>query len=409
MRRLSFVGLLAASAFAADLAAPRYRKPIPLTPDPKLAAVKLDREVYLGARTDLADLRVFRDAEEVPSMIVTLGGGSGRREEAVEITDQAVAPEGLQLTLHLSAAPRHNIVRIVTREQNFRQAVRVETSDDRRTWAIARDDGAIFDFTQGARRLSSLAIDYPVSTRRYLRLTIRGWTKVGAVTGALVEYQEDRSPSRETLATLTPSVIQDRPTQSTLALLDLDAAGLPVDRITVDTPAEAFHRAVDIEASNNTTDWRFVTQGVIERWPGHSFTTLELPDTQERYIRLRIYNRDDRPIEIRSARLDGLIRQIRFFAAQPGTYWLYYGAPAWRPPSYDLAAVVAREGDSARAEWTLGPQQANPLYRPPPEPVKPWSERHPGILYTVLGFSIAGLAIATLRFAMRIRTPPAAE
>jgi len=364
--------------------------------------------VYIGSRFGLGDLRVFRDSEEVPYIIVTLGAGSERREEAAEITDQSIVPgEGLQLTLHLRSAPRHNVVRIVTPQQNFRQSVRIETSDDGKRWAIARDRGAIFDFTQGARRLSSLSLDYPVSTRPYLRLTVHGWTNIGAVTGAVVEYQEERSASRETLATLTPRVSEDAPTQSTLAAVDLGVAGLPADRVFIETPAPAFHRAVDLEASQDSTNWRLVTQGVMERWTGQSFTTIDLPETHDRYLRVRIYNRDDRPIEIKSVTLYGLIRHLRFFATEPGQYWLYYGARDWNTPSYDLAEVLAHTSDKEQTQWTLGAQESNPKYRPPTPPVKPWSERHPAILYTVLGGAILGLGAATLRFAMRLRPPPA--
>jgi len=42
--------------------------------------------------------------------------------------------------------------------------------------------------------------------------------------------------------------------------------------------------------------------------------------------------------------------------------------------------------------------EPNPDYRPPPPPVKPWSERHPGILYTVLVGAVLGLGAATLSF-----------
>ena len=106
-------------------------------------------------------------------------------------------------------------------------------------------------------------------------------------------------------------------------------------------------------------------------------------------------------------RLDGLIRHLRFFTAQAGSYWLYYGSSDARAPSYDRAAVLARQGDKEAVEWTAGAQQPNPAYRPPVPPERPWSERHPAILYTVLGAAILGLGGATLRFAMRLRQPPA--
>jgi hypothetical protein len=69
---------------------------------------------------------------------------------------------------------------------------------------------------------------------------------------------------------------------------------------------------------------------------------------------------------------------------------------------YDLGDVIDRQ-QLAEHSWTLGPQEANPIYRPPPPPKKPWSEQHPAILYTVLGGAVLALGIATFRFASRLR------
>src|SRR5258708_1087111 len=389
--------LLAVAAFGAglDLSTRRFRKAIPLTPGEGLAVVKLDREVYAAARPDFADLRVARDGEEVPLVLETNAGASERQERLAEIVNQSVARSvGLQLTLKVAAGVKHNSVRLETGERNFRQSVHVETSEDGRRWAVVRDNGAIFDFTQDNRRLSSLTIDYPVSTQPQVRLTIGGWTKVDAVQAAYVDYQEERPAARETLAALTPRVTEETQNQSTVAVLDTGVAGLPIDRVLIETPAESFLRAIDIEASANGSDWRLVRRGAIERWSGQSTVALDIPETRERYLRLRIYNRDDRPIGITGGRLDGLIRSLRFFATQRGDYHLFYGAPDARPAVYDLAAVLSHQKAEEAKTWTLGPAEANSLYRPPAEPVKPWSERHPAILYTVLGGAVLGLGIA---------------
>jgi len=60
-------------------------------------------------------------------------------------------------------APSTAALRLSAAESNFRQKVRIETSDDNRFWLVSRDDGYIFDFTQGDRKLSVLTVDYPVS------------------------------------------------------------------------------------------------------------------------------------------------------------------------------------------------------------------------------------------------------
>src|SRR5579862_2017616 len=241
---------VSAMAFAITPSMWRYRKPILLTPGSQVSAVKLDRDVYTGARNDLSDLRLLRGGEEIPFVLEALGAAYKQQERLAEIFDQSVDPKaGLQLTLRLDGSAKHNRVRLATDKKNFRQGVRIETSDNGHTWSIARADGAIFDFSQGNRHLYSLSVEYPVSTRRYIRVTVNGWTKVGAVTAAFVDYKEERAASRETLLSPTPQVVKDATAQATVATMDTGVDGLPVDQVRIETPSPAFQRAVDVETS----------------------------------------------------------------------------------------------------------------------------------------------------------------
>src|SRR4029079_19091858 len=103
------------------------------------ASVNVVCDVTAGSRADLADLRVSRDGEEVPFVLETVAEVTGRAERVAEIFNQSVIPAvGLRLTLRLPGDIKHNTVRIETGERNFRQSVRVETSEDGKRWAIVR-------------------------------------------------------------------------------------------------------------------------------------------------------------------------------------------------------------------------------------------------------------------------------
>jgi Protein of unknown function (DUF3999) len=403
-RGLGCAALTAASLWAAFVSSAwHYRKPISLTPGETLAVVKLDREVYSHSAADLADLRILRDNEEVPYVIESLGATSRETEHATAILDQSIMPGvGLQFALRLPTSLRHNRIRLATPERNFRRTVRIETSENGRNWSVARTDGAIFDFSQGDRQLSSLWISYPVSTRRFVRVTVLGWNKINTVTAAYLQYTEERPASWETVATVMPTISEDAATQSTLLTMDLGVPGLPVDSIRVETDSRSFHRAVGVEASVDGTDWRYVTQGVIARLPGEETLAIQIPETRNRYLRLRIYNQDDRPLSFGEVELQAVIRHIKFIPTTPGQYWLYYGNPSARSPSYDLPILLARRERVAQTDWPAGKQEPNPDYRPP---TQPWSEQHPSILYTVLGVAVLGLGAATLRFALGMRRP----
>jgi hypothetical protein len=401
---------LLASAAPLDLSAWKYRKKIPVTPGNGLAVVKLDREVYFETSNWAADLRVVRDSNEVPFVLTTLGERDERTvQPETNLLDRTVVPGvGLQFVVRLPRSAQHSSIELHTAQKNFRQRVRVETSQDGRLWAIARDDGAIFNFSQDGRELSSTLVEYPVSTRPFLRITVFGWNKTDMVESAIIGQVDSRPATFEVFATLVPQVWEDPKTKSTVATLDMGVSGLPVSRLRIETPSPQFQRAVTMETSDDGKAWQYLSQRAIARLPGPEFTeeSLLLPAWgARRYLRVQIYNRDDQPIQVARIILEGLASEIKLLTPTAGDYWLYYGNPdVTHLPEYDLSEVLARKSFK-KNPVALGSAEPNPLYHPPPVPQKPWSEQHPAILYTVLGGAVLALGIATLRFMMRLRRP----
>jgi hypothetical protein len=362
----------------------------------QVSAVTLDRAVYAGAQAGLADLRVIREGAEVPYVIETLTGSAEERELRPGILDRSVVPgAGLQLTLDVGGAAKHNRLRISTSEVNFRTKVGIETSEDGRRWAVARANGYVFDFSQGDRRVSVLSVDYPVSTRRYVRATFFGWLRTDAVTGAWLTRWQERPSRWQTIATVEPARTEDR--RASLLVLDLGADRLPHSRLRFETGAAPFYRACDIESSPDRKDWRYVAGAVLYRFADEESPALEFAEQHDRYLRLRIFNGDDRPVPVRSVTLETLERRVKFLPAAAGEYWLYYGDPEAQPPTYDLGTILARRSPAPEVLLAAASEQRNPAYRPPPPPLKPWSERHPEVLYGTLAAAILGMGYVTVR------------
>jgi Protein of unknown function (DUF3999) len=401
-----------ATAAPLDLSAWKYRKRIPLTPGDELAVVKLDREVYAAIGSRYYKMRVFREREEVPFICcIAVRPFNDSTVTTEQILDQSIVPDiGLQFIVHRLHAGTHNKIDIFTDLKNFRNRVRIETSQDGSHWAIARDDGAIFNFSQDGREFSSTSVEYPVSKRPFLRVTIFGWTKNGLVTGAVVDHNVEKAVPFETYAKVTPQVTDDPKARSTIVQIDLGMTGLPVRRLRLETTSPQFQRAVGVETSDDARSWSYDGGGTIARLPGAEFSEewlTVLVGSEHRYYRLRIYNLDDKPIHVGHVQAEGDSYLLKFLAATPGSYWLYYGGPGpelTAMPEYDLAKVLYRQSLPEHT-WTLDRQEPSPFYRPPPPPKKPWSEQHPAILYTVLGGAVLALGIATFRFASRLRRP----
>jgi hypothetical protein len=380
----------------------QFRRTVAVDRPQQPCVVPLDRGIYERAQPDLSDLRVVRDGQETPYIVETLSGAVEQHELPAQILDRAVEPgAGLQLTLDVGRAARHNRLRIATGLTNFRIRVRIETSADGQKWAVARANGSVFDFTQGGRSISVLTVEYPLATRRYLRATFLGWMRADAVTGAWLTYRQERPAVWQTVAEARPARREDR--QASVLVLDLGEERLPHSRLRLETNAAMFDRACEIETSADRKEWRYIGSGVVYRFPDEESTTLDFSEQWDRYMRLRIFNGDDRPIPVERVMFETVGRRVKFLPAAAGEYALYYGNPKARTPFYDLGAVLARNKEAEEIVLAPGPEQPNASYRPPPAPVKPWSDRYPAVLYTTLAAAILAMGYVTVQFLMKVK------
>src|ERR1700690_3549896 len=319
----------------------------------QVCVLPLERAVDQGERANLADLRVVRDGREVPYVLESLAGAVEETELRAEILDRSVvAGAGLELTLDLGRAARHNRLRIATGQTNFRIKGRIETSADGRRWALARADGYVFDFTQGGRSISVLTVEYPLSTRRFVRATFFGWMKTDAVTGAWLTDYREREAVWQSVALARPSRVEDH--ETSLVVFDLGAERLPPSRLHIETGAALFHRACEIESSADRKEWRYIGSGVVYRFPDEESLTLNFSEQGDRYLRLRIFNGDDAPVPIARALFETIGRRVKFLPAVTGEYALFYGNPEAKAPSYDLGAILERRTQAAELVLAAG-------------------------------------------------------
>ncbi len=363
------------------------------------------REVFLHARPDLSDLRVLRDGEEVPYAIRKSSGTLETRESRPALLDKTViGGNAVQLTLDFGGRERvkHSRVILTTREKNFRNRIRVETGDDNRTWSVAREDGYIFDFSEGDVHAAVLSVDYPVSTRRYARLTVFGFTRPEAIAAAAAAFYRETPVQRVSMAELAPTRSEEPKIRASILAFDL-GRDLPHDRIVLEALGGPFHRAVELETSEDGKQWRHLASGTIFRVPGEDRLTLEYSEIAARYLRMKIFNGDNQPVDVWRATFEAPRRDILFRTPAAGRYLLYAGNPDAIAPSYDLPAILARM-TPAEQETQAGAWEPNPLYEPPPPPRKPISERFPGLLPTVLVAAVLIMGFLAVQLLKKAKT-----
>lgn len=214
--------------------------------------------------------------------------------------------------------------------------------------------------------------------------------------GVEVPYVLECGPEREALAALAPERTEDAQKKISRLVLDLGSR-LPFDCVRLVTSAASFYRTAEFDTSDDGKQWRTVAQRPVYRVAQDESLAVTFCLQHCRYLRIRIFNRDDRPVPVKQVIVEAPRASLKFLPEAAGPYWLYYGNPKATAPGYDLAVILAKR-DAAPLILTAGPEQPNPDYR---APAAPWTERRPEVLYIALAAAVVGLGWVVVRFWLR--------
>lgn len=433
---LALAGLAAlAVAAAAELPLAwqhwRYLRALELepTPEARLVKVTVPIEVYGKAGTDLpdrqaglADLRLIDDTgREVAFVLEARLGRRSREWRTASVVDFGYFPE--LYTYAVVVVPpeveRHNSLEILTDVADFFAWVEVAASDalpapeqEKTAWRIVRERAPIYRFrreeVEGAQ-----TIGYPETRARYLRLRITREDKKNLVVRAC-RVAHEVVEAAELVRLLAKSVSRpEAPPGQSKWQVDLGTNQVPVSEVRFAVEQAQFHRPVEVWASDDGEHWTLAGAGDIHRYstPGsnqpQASLTVEFSEARGRYWRVVVHNRNDPPLEGLTVELYGTPRQVVFQQEPQRSYRLLYGNERAEAPQYELARL-ARLGDGQAdpAEFgkavggAVGTEEVNTAWVDP----RPWSERHPLVLWVALGIAVVVLALLAIR---SLRQPPA--
>jgi len=418
--RLPIAALFALAALATSAATPLpdawkhwlYSRPILLAPAdaPRLAGVTLTEDVYGRARSGLPDLRVIDDrGMETPFVLFTREGSKNTLSRPATLHETSFAP-GLytQVVLEVTGqAPFHNAIEIQSPETDFIEWVRVEASDDARTWRIVQQRAPIFRF-QREYHQGTQVVSYSENNARFLRVQILDGEKQFPVSGANVLYQSIEPPERSPLAAVMKPDAKPAP-ERTSWTADLGSAAVPVSEVRFDvaSPAE-FIRPVEVAAGPDNQNWAIFARGEIFRYhQGDAVqeqlgVPIQFGGARGRYWRVEIVNRSDAPLVGAVPRLYSTPKHI-LFEQQPGrSYRLLYGQSQAKEPRYDLGLRLNPKQMEAAVGGQLDPEEINTAWSDP----QPWTEQHGFLLWIVLGIAVTLLGYSALRSLRRSASNP---
>ncbi len=409
-RALAIAGLLqlAPASAGPKLAEFRYRRELglPAAATGKQTCAVLDGTMYAHAAPALADVRLFdgqgAGAQEIPYALTI--SETGFASDPATVLNLGKKGQTVSFDLQMPGRLYSGLV-LQLGGKNFLATAKVtglKSLKDAKGTALGTY--MLFDLS-GQRLGRSTMVGLPESSFPFLHIELAFSQAPGQAgfeaSPTLVEAAQV-PPSREAQALYTPvaetSRLIERGRES-IAEFVLPAH-VPVERVSfVPAPGDRanFSRPVRIlaradkanggeepaseEVKGEISRVRLTQNGENIRQSSLSVPALLGSNLQSAAkVEVAVENGDDRPLRLQSVRLEMRQRELCFDAPEAPAA-LYSGASGMRAPVYDLSRVF-QPGQTAIVA-RLGPETVNPAYVAPLE-VRPFAERHPGLVWVAL-------------------------
>jgi hypothetical protein len=369
-------------------------------------AVRLHREVYEAARPDLGDLRVLDETgREVPYVVDRAEPSSALSDLRPAVRNRGWRADGAA-TAVLDFGGRVAKGRLALRlsGDSFRRRVAVEGGEDGTQWTTLVDEAWVFA-VPGPEPARYEAVDLPGNDFPLLRVVAHpapGEAGRPSIEDAWVPGRARVVARDEPLEPRWSGVTEARAGETWLAL-DLGARHQPFHALELDVGDGRFFREVRVEARRDPrrpgdpARWEEVGRGAVYRLE-HGARRRECLRVEargrERALRVRVLDRDDRPLQVRAVTVRVPAERLLFEAARPGLFRLTFGDPARPAPSYDLARTVLDVGawGQAAREAPLGPPRR---VATADVDARPWTERQPALAWAALLAVVLALGALT--------------
>jgi hypothetical protein len=282
---------------------------------------------------------------------------------------------------------------------SYRRPLRVEGSDDRKSWSTVLDKVHLVHFEEGGQVVDIHRFTYTPSRYRYLRARVApdpaAANDAPALTSAAVFHEVHEAGDYRTWPAFVearqPVPATEGPGSAWFIRLGENDESAPCESLTLEVADTEFARPYRLEVANPEEPAQVIASGELRRQPSQPDRPLVIsfPEVTARRLRLVVTDQRNPPLNLTGAHSSAAARQVIFKPGDAqGALRLYFGNLTAPAPGYDFARTLPATLDPAPAETTLGAREKNPDYRPPP---KPWTERYPWAVYVVLGVASAVL------------------
>lgn len=387
-----------------------YYKDISVT-NGGIVKIQLDEDIFAGSRSDFSDIRIISldGGKETPYKISFDTNTDHIVYLPVKITNNSyVKGVSASAVIEIGEGKIVNRLHISTPDKNFRRNVKVYGGDDGKQWSVILDNGYIYDYTDTKGNFSSqgATLSFPDSTFKYLKVEIADTEGAPLKISGIEVSQHLRETAREVQRTSVFTAKEDRKTKETNIVIDAGRRGIPQNKAEITATAENFNRTVFIYSGNGNDQWSLLGQEYIFRYRTPHFSseklTLQFPETNDRYLKIVVQNKDDQPIGVTGTKTFATYREVIFQAVSSEAYRIFYGNLKARAPEYDFEKYLQYLDIGNASSATLSPQKNNESYAPPTAPKPPQPDKNARFLPVMI--ALAGLLLLFLVYKF-LKTP----
>lgn len=368
----------------------------------------VDEALWQHARPDLGDVRIYWEQTEIPYKLIIESGGTETERKSFRVLQPGIVGGKTQFLLDMSGVPEYDRIELHLAAKDFVAHARVEGQDDPHgaRWA---DLGTttLYDLsTEKLGRNSTLQI--PLTNYRYLRVTVDRAVKPGDVEGGTAGVTRARQAvwhglnSKAAISQRDGNSQRDaNGTQGNTTVLTFSVPNnVPVERVifAIDPAQQNFRRPVGIQSDKGAWSGSGEITRIHMLRSGQKIdvdqTALDIEGTGPATLKIKIQNGDDAPLNITDARLEQYERRIYFDSPSGAEAHFYYGDEKVGAPVFDYAKLFEKNANADQVG--LRPEEANVAYTGRPDD-RPWSERHPAVLWVAIIVAVAILGTIALR------------
>jgi hypothetical protein len=359
--------------------------------------VAVDETIWNHSRRDLSDLRLASADAEIPYAFVVQRGSSEEQRTDLSVLQQTTVGGKTQFLIDMSGLAEYDHVQLKLAARNFVAHAQVEGADDPHAPAWAGLGSTILYDLSRETLGSNTMLRLPRATYKYLRVTIDGPVTPSDIQGATSEMAEEHPAVWREVSGAPTQAQSGKDTVFAFTVSDR----VPVERVVFSVaPSTTTNFRRDVEIRDEKDNW--TGSGEVERIHmvrgGRKIDceqyTVSFSAIGHTAIKAIVHNGDDRALNFAGARLEQLERRIYFDAPGQAQLMLYYGDEKLNSPVYDYARLFQQSKSPSAA--TLGPEAPNSAYSERPDE-RPWSERHPLVLWIAIIAAVVGLSAIALR------------